>query len=187
MPFDPPCFVSEFFFNEFVVGLVERTLGKRIVIDQWGCDIPLPGADYQSVHVDYQRPLFSESPDLLLPPYMLVVSFGLVPISAENGAIEIAPGSHLVPQKKAMQAVETGDIKLESIPLNLGDVLIRHPWVMHRGTPNKTSQSRPLVSMRYVRHWYCDNSREVNSISQSVWTSLSSKQQNMMRFPISHC
>ena len=38
-----------------------------------------------------RRPLFEEMPDLSPPPYMLVVSFGLVPITPVNGAIEIAP------------------------------------------------------------------------------------------------
>ena len=49
-----------------------------MVADQWGCDVPLRGSDLQGIHVDYQRPLFAEAPELVLPPYMLTVSFGLV-------------------------------------------------------------------------------------------------------------
>jgi hypothetical protein len=45
-------------------------------------------------HVDYQRPLFGETPDLPLPAYMLVVSVGLVRIAPESGPIEVAPGTH---------------------------------------------------------------------------------------------
>ena len=31
--------------------------------------------------------------------------------------------------------------------LNIGDVLIRHPWVLHRGTPNATQTPRPLATI----------------------------------------
>jgi hypothetical protein len=46
-----------------------------------------------------KHPLFAEAPDLPLPVYMLVVSFGLIDISPEHGPIEIAPGTHRMPRK----------------------------------------------------------------------------------------
>ncbi len=102
-------------------------MDDRIVVDQWGCDVSLRGADYQGIHVDYQRPLFSEAPDLPLPVYMLVVSFGLLPITPESGPIEIAPGTHGMPREAALRAVECGEIGLQPVPLEIGDVLIRLP------------------------------------------------------------
>jgi hypothetical protein len=44
MPFDPPSFAPEFFFNAEVLGLVRRSMDERIVADQWGCDAPLKGS-----------------------------------------------------------------------------------------------------------------------------------------------
>jgi hypothetical protein len=38
--------------------------------------------------------------------------------------------------------------------------------------------------VRYVRHWYADNSREINPIPRIVWQSLTAEQQSVMRFPI---
>ena len=38
--------------------------------------MPLPGSEYQALHADYSRPLFAEAPEMALPVYMLVVSFG---------------------------------------------------------------------------------------------------------------
>jgi ectoine hydroxylase-related dioxygenase (phytanoyl-CoA dioxygenase family) len=70
------------------------------------------------------------------------------------------------------------------VPLAIGDVLIRHPWVLHRGTPNASGTPRPLVTIRYVRRWYFDNSRETSSIPQSVWQSLTEEQRTAMRFPV---
>jgi hypothetical protein len=184
MPFEPPCFAPEFFFNQQVLRIVRAVMDDRIVADQWGCDVSLPGSDHQGIHIDYQRPLFAESPDLPLPPYMLVASFGLLPITPENGPIEIAPATHDLPRKHALQAVEAGEIKLEAVPLEIGDVLIRNPWALHRGSPNTTGTPRALASIRYVRRWYADDSRDVNAIPRAVWQSLTLEQQAMMRFPI---
>lgn len=183
MPFDPPCFAPEFFFDANILGIVHVVTDKRAVADQWGCDIPLQGSTYQQPHVDYKHPLFAERPDLSLPTYMLVASFGLIDISPEHGPIEIAPGTHRMPRNEALRSVAAGEIELQPVTLDLGDVLIRHPWALHRGTPNVTDTPRPLVTIRYVRRWYADNSRDVNTIPHAVWRSLTPEQQEMMRFP----
>ena len=159
-------------------------MGQRLVADQWGCDVPLLGSEYQNLHVDYQRPLFEEVPDLLLPPYMLVVSFGLVEITAARGPIEIAPGTHRMSREGAVRCVECGEIEPRTVPLEIGDVLIRHPWALHRGTPNMIDVPRALVTVRYVRRWYADSSREVNAIPGSIWRSLTEEQRETTRFPV---
>jgi hypothetical protein len=184
MPFEPPCFAPEFFFDAEVLGIVRGAMDDRVVADQWGCDVPTDGSDYQQFHADYQRPLFAEAPDLPLPAYMSTVSFGLVPITTANGAMDIAPGTHRMPRNDALRAVTAAEAEIEAVELELGDVLIRHPWALHRGTPNRTGIPRPLVTIRYVRRWYADNSREVNPIPRHVWQSLSPEQQSAMRFPI---
>jgi ectoine hydroxylase-related dioxygenase (phytanoyl-CoA dioxygenase family) len=74
---------------------------------------------------------------------------------------------------------------MEPIPLETGDVLIRHPWALHRGSPNSTDTPRALLSIRYVRRWYADDTRDVSSIPRSVWASLTPDQQELMRYPIS--
>ena len=178
MPFETPCFIADFFLNPQVLEIVQAAMGDRVVADQWGCDVPLRGSDYQAPHADYQRPLFAEVPDLLLPMYVLVVSFGLVDITAGNGPIEIAPGTHLLPPLKS------AEVKMVAVNLDIGDVLIRHPRMLHRGTPNRTDTPRALASIRYVRRWYVDDSREVNPIPRAVWDTLTEKQQSMMRFPL---
>jgi ectoine hydroxylase-related dioxygenase (phytanoyl-CoA dioxygenase family) len=184
MPFDPPCFQPAFFFDPEILTIVRASLGPRIVADQWGCDVPLPGSEHQRAHVDYQRPLFEEAPDLSLPPYMLVVSFGLRTIAAAHGPIEIAPATHALPREQAMRSVESGEIPLRPVPLEIGDVLIRHPWAAHRGAPNLTDQPRALLTIRYVRRWYADSSREVSAIPRAVWNSLTPEQRELMRFPV---
>jgi ectoine hydroxylase-related dioxygenase (phytanoyl-CoA dioxygenase family) len=184
MPFEPPCFAQTFFFDPEVLSIVQGVMDDRVVADQWGCDVPLRGSDYQGIHVDYQRPLFGEAPDLPLPVYMLVVSFGLVRIAREHGPIEIAPGTHRMLREEAMRAVESAEIEMQRVPLEIGDVLIRHPWALHRGSPNTTDTPRALASVRYVRRWYADDSREVHAIPRATWESLTADQQSAMRFPV---
>ncbi len=183
MPFEPPCFKPEFFFDAGVLSVVRDAMDERVVADQWGCDVPIRGSQDQEAHVDYQRPLFAEIPDLLLPPYMLVVSFGLIQITPAHGPIEIAPGTHRMRREEAVRAVKSGEIEMRPVPLEIGDVLIRHPWALHRGTSNATDTPRALVTIRYVRRWYADNSREINPIPRAVWQSLTPEQQGLMRFP----
>ena len=184
MPFHPPCFAPEFFFDPCVLGIVQSVMGARVVADQWGCDVPLKGSLYQEPHIDYQRPLFAEAPGLILPPYMLIVSFGLSRITPDDGAIQIAPGTHCMPVTDGAEALQSGEIGMCPVPLEPGDVLIRYPRTLHRGTPNTTGKPRALVTIRYVRNWYADNSREVNPIPQAVRQCFTPAQQVMMRFPV---
>ncbi len=92
---------------------------------------------------------------------MLVVRLGLVPITVENGPIEIAPGTHRLPRQETLRAVDIASRIAQS----------------HRHSP-------ALVSIRYVRRWYGDDSRDVHSIPRAVWTSLTSEQQRLLRFPL---
>ena len=182
MPFAPPCFAPEFFFDAEVLRIVRNVMDDQVVADQWGCDVPLQGSKHQDFHVDYQRPLFPEAPDMPLPTYMLVVSFGLIDISPAQGPIEIVPGTHKMPRSQALRSVKDPAIEMRPVTLDVGDVLIRHPWALHRGTPNLTDTPRALLTVRYVRRWYADASREVNELPLAVWQSLTGEQQSMMRF-----
>lgn len=184
MPFEPPWFSPRFFIDPEILRVIRAVMDDRVVADLWGCDVPLFGSEYQRAHVDYARPLFGEALDLVLPPFALVVSFGLVPIGREEGPIEIAPGTHLWPRSSAKAATDAGSVRLESVPLAVGDVLIRNPWTLHRGTPNTTCTPRFLVSTRYVRRWYSDDSRDVRYIPRTLWESLSAECRQVMRFPV---
>lgn len=75
---------------------------------------------------------------------------------------------------------------MQPVPLEIGDVLLRHPWALHRGTPNTTDVPRALATIRYARRWYADDSRETRSIPHAVWQSLTAEQQGMMRFLSKH-
>lgn len=186
MPFEPPCFAPEFFFDAELLNIIRGAMDDCVIADQWGCDAPVQGSKHQDFHVDYQRPLFPEVPNLSVPIYMLVVNFGLMDITKEHGPIEIAPGTHRMSRAEALRSITNREIETQAVTLNSGDVLIRHPWALHRGTPNATDIPRALLTIRYVRHWYADCSREVNKIPFGVWQSLTPEQKSIMRFPIAN-
>ncbi len=89
-----------------------------------------------------------------------------------------------MPREAAKLSVESGASEVHPVLMEIGDVLIRHPWALHRGTPNMTDTPRPLVTVRYVRRWYADDSREANAIPSTTWQSLSQEQRAIMRFPV---
>lgn len=89
-----------------------------------------------------------------------------------------------MPREEALRALASNEVEMQPVPLEIGDVLIRHPWALHRGSPNRTGIPRALASIRYVRRWYADDSREVNAIPRATWESLTPGQQSAMRFPI---
>jgi hypothetical protein len=74
MPFDSPCFAPEFFFDADVLNIVRSVMDERVVPDQWGCDVPLRGSEYQRFHVDYcheSRFVGKAETSVLLPASLL--------------------------------------------------------------------------------------------------------------------
>lgn len=117
---------------------------------QLGVDIPVQGSDYQEIHRDF-RPLFSDQ--VVTPLYSLAVNFPLVEVTAENGPFQMARGTHVLPRDEGLVKLTSGEIPMESFYMMPGDVAIRTPLALHRGSPNRTSQPRPMVVMGYAMHW----------------------------------
>jgi Phytanoyl-CoA dioxygenase (PhyH) len=149
-----------------------------------GLRYALKGSTNQEVQVDFRRPLFIETPDLPLPFYLLVVNFGLIDITVNHGPIQFAAGTHRMPRVEALRAIELSQIKPESVPLKPGDVLIRPPRALHRGTPNfdRRASSTCDDSLRTLLVY-----RRLSRCQQDfwgIWRSLSPEQRKMMRFPV---
>lgn len=151
LPFTSPWAEPDFFDNDDILTIVERLVGKDMVMCQLATDTPLLGSDYQELHRD-TPPLFPELP-FETPSFQLAVNFPLVDVTPENGPIEIVRGTHMMPKAEAMAKLESGELKLEAFPMELGDVMIRDVRGIHRGTPNRTQVPRPMVVIGYSRRW----------------------------------
>jgi hypothetical protein len=150
LPWRQPFADPEVFANRAITGIIERVLGADFVLVQMGADTPLHGSDYQDVHRDH-LPLFSE--DHPTPIFALAVNFPLCDVTEDNGPFQMARGTHRTPRAVALAQIAAGERPLESFLMRAGDVVIRAPIALHRGTPNRTPTPRPMIVLGYVRGW----------------------------------
>jgi ectoine hydroxylase-related dioxygenase (phytanoyl-CoA dioxygenase family) len=151
LPFTAPFADPAIYEDDDVLAVVGGLVGEDPVLCQLATDTPLEGSDYQDIHRD-APPLFPES-RRETPPFQLAVNFPLVPVTLENGPMEVARGTHLMARDQALAQVRSGEIPLEAVTMELGDVMIRDVRALHRGTPNRTTVARPMVVLGYSRRW----------------------------------
>lgn len=149
-PWVPPFANPDVFANSVILGVLDRVFHQEYKMVQLGADIPVQGSCYQEIHRDY-RPLFCDQ--VVTPLYALAVNFPLVEVTAENGPFQMARGTHVLPRDEGLVKVAAGEIPMESFYMKPGDVMIRTPLALHRGSPNQTDQPRPMVVMGYAMHW----------------------------------
>lgn len=149
-PWVPPFADEQVFANPVVLGVLDRVFAQEYVMVQLGADVPVRGSDYQEIHRDF-RPLFTDQ--IVTPLYALAVNFPLVDVTEENGPFQMARGTHVLPRDVGLAKVAAGEIPMESFPMQRGDVSIRTPLALHRGSPNRSAAPRPMVVMGYVMHW----------------------------------
>jgi hypothetical protein len=150
LPWAPPFADPDVFANPVVLAVLDRVFAQEYVLVQLGADTAGPGSEYQETHRDY-RPLFDDT--FVTPLYALAVNFPLVEVTPDNGPFEMARGTHVLPRDQGIAKVESGELPLEQFLAQPGDVSIRTPLALHRGTPNRTQAPRPVVVLGYVMHW----------------------------------
>ena len=180
LPFEPPFYNPTFFFDSCILDILRSILGTDIRIDQYASDTPFNNSVYQDIHADL-APLFPDQPTLIVPPALLTVNFSFVDITPERGPFEVARGSHLLPKEEALAQIKAGTIPLEPLLMSKGDVLIRNPLCLHRGTPNRTVTPRPVAVISVSRFWYHREQLEAKPLSTSLWDNFTAKQQKIMQ------
>ena len=179
LPFAAPFADPSIYEDEAILAIVERLVGSDFVMCQLAADTPLLGSDYQDVHRD-TLPLFPET-GKETPPYQLAINFPLVDVTPENGPIEIARGTHMMSKEEGLRRIDSGEIKLEPITMQLGDVMIRDVRGLHRGTPNYTEMPRPMVVIGYSRRWLYRPEVSIN-IPRAALDTLSARGRHLLRF-----
>jgi ectoine hydroxylase-related dioxygenase (phytanoyl-CoA dioxygenase family) len=149
-PWEKPFADAGVFANPVILGVLNRAFAQEYHLVQLAADIPFQGSEYQEAHRDF-RPLFDDRFET--PLYALAVNFPLVDVHADNGPFQMARGTHRLPKDEGFARLAAGEVEMESFPMRRGDVMIRSPLALHRGTPNTTPQPRPMVVMGYVMHW----------------------------------
>lgn len=179
LPFIAPFADANIYEDEDILAIIELLVGKDAVMCQLATDTPLLGSEYQDVHRD-TLPLFPETGQET-PPYQLAVNFPLVDITLENGPMEITPGTHMMSKEEGLRRMELGEIKLEPVTMQVGDVMIRDVRGLHRGTPNHTPEPRPMVVIGYSRRWLFRPEVSI-TIPQQTYDALSVRARHLLRF-----
>ena len=178
LPFQPPFANPVLYENETILAVVRSLIGDDAVIGSYASDTPLQGSIHQELHGDVGA-LFPDT-DLVTPPYVITLNFPFVDVTAENGPFEASRGTHRFAQEEGIRKVESGEVPLEPLLLNRGDVLIRDPRHIHRGSPNRTSTPRPVAVIGYVKRWYRFD--RMSTIVETEWKKLSERGREMLQF-----
>jgi len=133
--------------HPWVVAVCRAVLGPDYKVVEAGFDIPFPGAMHQPWHRDFPAP-----PETLVGRRLNSLAFNLttVDVTEEIGPFEIAPGTQwddlagtdpMFPDKTLYPRYEArAQRKLPKV----GDISARSALAIHRGTANRSQQSRPV-------------------------------------------
>jgi hypothetical protein len=179
LPFTAPFADPAIFEDDDVLAVVEQLVGEHPVMCQLASDTPVYGSEHQDVHRD-TPPLFPETGSET-PPFQLAVNFPLVDVTLENGPIEVARGTHMLPKEEALARIAAGTTKLEPITMKLGDVMVRDVRGLHRGTANRTDVPRPMVVIGYSRRWLFRPEVSIR-VPRGALAGLSDRGRDLLRF-----
>lgn len=169
LPFEAPFASTTLVANPILLHVIRSILGANVICSYFSSDTALPGSGYQQAHSDVE-PLFPET-DISLPPFCYVVNIPLVDFRPDNGPTEIWPyGTHLVGDPRIVPVPDftrieelrespvgrfaEEEMKPQQVITPAGSVIVRDIRMWHRGTPNRSSEARPMMAMVYNRPWY---------------------------------
>ncbi len=164
--------------HALVRGLSRRTLGDDYKFVEWGCDVPLPGAEAQWPHRDFPMPRVTQEQRRLTS---LAVNASCIDVAPNNGPFLVAKGTHfdggldfigqdygaesiggMFPVDERRTAYEA---RLEPLLGRRGNFSIRSGLTIHGGGASETNKSRlrPTVILGIVspedRAWVSDPER----------------------------
>ena len=135
--------------HPWVTAVSEAVLGPDYKIVEIGFDVPGPGAVHQPWHRDFPAP-----EDTVVGRRLNSLAFNLttVDVSEDMGPFEVAPGTQwddaaefehgMFPPKSLYPRYEA---RAQQKMPRMGDISARSALTIHRGTPNRSTKSRPAL------------------------------------------
>eukprot|EP01044_Picomonas_judraskeda_P004782 COSAG03_NODE_429_length_7977_cov_3.949606_5_plen_156_part_00 len=116
-------------------------------------------------------------------PRRAFMNWPLVDIDDANGPFEMAAGSHLYPVDEAHRLIAAGELPLRRLLMMRGDVLVRNPCCLHRGSPNVTETPRPMciLSFSESEDAAANAGNRAPAVQRSVLEGLSAEQRWVLR------
>jgi ectoine hydroxylase-related dioxygenase (phytanoyl-CoA dioxygenase family) len=135
--------------HPWVVAVCTAVLGPEYRMVEVGFDVPCPGAEAQPWHRDFPSP-----PATLRGRRLDSLAFNLsgVDVTDEMGPLEIAPGTQWDPPEDFADGMfppqslyPRYQARAQRRYARMGDVSARSALTIHRGTPNRSGQRRPVL------------------------------------------
>jgi len=135
--------------NPWIIAVSEAVLGPDYKIVEIGFDVPNPGAVHQPWHRDFPAP-----PETISGRRLNSLAFNMtaVDVTEDMGPFEIAPGTQwdvpvdfeheMFPARYHYSRYEA---RAQQKMPKMGDVSARSALTIHRGTPNRSDKSRPVL------------------------------------------
>ncbi len=135
--------------NPWIVAVSKAVLGPDYKIVEIGFDVPNPGAMAQPWHRDFPAPNETLNGRRL---NSLAFNITTIDVTEEMGPFEIAPGTQwdrpiefeheMFPPRSVYPRYEAR--AQQKLP-KMGDISARSALTIHRGTPNRSGTSRPVL------------------------------------------
>jgi ectoine hydroxylase-related dioxygenase (phytanoyl-CoA dioxygenase family) len=91
---------------------------------------------------------------------------GQIRVSTESGR----PVMVLSSDARSTEVQQFADgLQGQPVLMPAGSLLVRDPRMWHRGTPNRSTEARPMLSLAYGRPWYRFNAVEVRRDVYDAW------------------
>jgi len=161
--------------HPWVAAVCRAVLGPDYKVVEAGFDIPFPGAMHQPWHRDFPSP-----PETLIGRRLNSLAFNIttVDVTEEIGPFEIAPGTQwddlaggdpMFPDKSLYPRYEArAQRKLPKV----GDISARSALAIHRGTANRSQQSRPVFVLGVDAPDGRNADKHDLQVTQAYWDSL---------------
>jgi hypothetical protein len=170
--------------HPWVVAVCTAVLGPDYKIVEAGFDIPFPGAMHQPWHRDFPSP-----PETLVGRRLNSLAFNIttVDVTEEIGPFEIAPGTQwddlaggdlMFPDKALYPRYEArAQRKLPKV----GDISARSALAIHRGTANRSTQSRPVFVLGVDAPDGRNADKHDLQVTQAYWDALPEQVRSHLR------
>lgn len=134
---------KEFLFNPKIISLIEKILNPLFVIESVLAPTTGPGSEMQHKHNDGGG-TYGGKYDIILPAHAVGLMIPLIDMNTITGTTRLWPYSHTISKQENF-------IDLE---INKGSCFLIDTRIMHAGTPNKSSNFRPMIYITYSFPWY---------------------------------
>jgi ectoine hydroxylase-related dioxygenase (phytanoyl-CoA dioxygenase family) len=174
--------------HPWVRAVCETILGPDYQIVEVGFDIPFPGATLQPWHRDFPSPPETKDGRRLIS---LALNLTTVDTTDEMGPFEVAPGTQwergddfdheqFPPPSQFARYEALAERKYPQV----GDISARSALTIHRGTPNRSKVSRPVLVLGVDAPGAGNDAHHDLAVTKGYWEDLPQRVRDHLSCPV---